>query len=433
MPRLTDAIAAIHDELLALRHDLHRHPEPGFEETRTQARLREVLRAAGLAPRDCAGTGLVADIAPAGGGPAAHAPAGGGPAAHAPAGSGTAAPAPAGGGEHPAGHDRRPAAIALRADIDALRMTEANPDLPHRSERPGVAHLCGHDGHMTMLIGAARLLAAATARLPGTVRLLFQPAEEGPGGAPVMIREGALDGIDEVYGCHNWPRFDLGTLHAIAGPTMARVAMITVRVEGKGGHASQPHLAIDPILAASHVVTALQSIVSRTIHCRHAAVVSITMISGGEVHNVIPDTVDLTGTIRVLDEDDYGTVESRVRVIAEQTAAAFGARAECTFERMYPVLVNDAEATGHVLRVGRSVFGEANVSGADLPILASEDFAYYTRERPGCFFFLGGAEPGRTNAMCHATDYEFNDRLIDQGVAMWVRLVEDRLGVRLYD
>jgi hippurate hydrolase len=414
MPRLTDAIAAIHDELVALRHDLHRHPEPAFEETRTQTTLRAALESAGLAPRDCAGTGLVVDIAPAGGADRrGH------------GSDASASDAPSGGA--------LPQAIALRADIDALRMTEANPDLPHRSAHPGLAHLCGHDGHMTMLIGAARLLAPVAGRLPGRVRLLFQPAEESPGGAPVMIREGALDGIDEIYGCHNWPRFEFGTLRAVAGPTMAKVAVFSVRVTGKGGHASQPHLAIDPVLAASHVVTALQSIVSRTIHCQHAVVVSVTMIHGGEIHNVIPDAVELTGTIRVLDDADYDTVEERVRTIAERTTAALGARAECSFEPMYPVLVNDAGATEHVLRVGRSLLGESNVSGADLPILASEDFAYYTRERPGCFFFLGGAEPGRTNAMCHATDYEFNDRLIEKGVAMWVRLVEDRLGVRLYD
>jgi amidohydrolase len=392
MHDLASAIDAVSDDLVELRHDLHRHPEPGFEETRTQERLRGELEAIGLAPRDCGGTGLIADV---------------------------------GAGDGPL--------IALRADIDALRMTEENHHLPYRSQHDGIAHMCGHDGHTTMLIGAARLLAARRDQLPGMVRLLFQPAEEGPGGAPVMIDEGALDGVAEIYGCHNWPSFPFGCLRTIVGPCMATVAIFEITVTGRGGHASQPHAAIDPVLAASHVVTALQSIVARNVSYEERAVVSTTCIHGGEIHNVIPDQVELTGTIRALSDESYELIERRIGEIARQTAAAHGARAECRFERMYPVLVNHAAETEHVERVGRAIFGDDAVTAAELPMMTAEDFAYFTRERPGCYFFLGSGETGRDNAMCHATSFDFNDNLIAPGVTMWVRLVEDRLGVKLYD
>jgi amidohydrolase len=391
MNDLATAIDGIHDDLVALRHHLHRYPEPGFEERETQARLRDELAACGIAARDCAGTGLVADI----------------------------------------GHGDGPV-IALRADIDCLRMTEENPELPYRSTRAGLAHMCGHDGHMAMLMGAARLLAGHGDRLPGTVRLLFQPAEEGPGGAPVMIEEGALAGVDEIYGLHNWPGFPLGTLRTVTGACMATVAIFEITVHGKGGHAAQPQQAIDPVLAAAHVVTALQSIVARNVHYQESAVISTTCVHGGEIHNVIPDTVRLTGTIRALSDPIYQLIEERIGAVATQTAAAFGARAECSFERMYPVLVNHPAATEHVLRVGRSLLGESQVTGDELPMMTAEDFAYFTRERAGCYFFLGSGESERTNAMCHATDFDFNDRLITTGVSMWIRLVEDRLGTQLY-
>jgi hippurate hydrolase len=293
--------------------------------------------------------------------------------------------------------------------------------------------MCGHDGHIAMLVGAAHILTRVEDRIPGTARLLLQPAEEGPGGAPAMIREGALDAVDEVYGLHNWPDAPLGTLRTISGPCMAHVTNFHLAVHGKGGHASQPQEAVDPVLVAAHLVTALQSIVSRNVHYLQRAVVSVTMIHGGEVHNVIPDAVQLTGTIRVLDDALYDLVERRIRDLAGQTAAAFGARAECAFERMYPVLMNHPAETAHVERVGRAVFGEGKVSSEELPMLGAEDFAYFTRERPGCYFFLGSGEPGRTNAICHATNFDFNDNLIEPGITMWVRLVEDRLGTRLFD
>ena len=211
MADLNRSIEDHRESLTALRRAIHAWPEPGFEELRTQACLKAELEALGLKPWSCGGTGLVCDL-----------------------GSG-------------------PRTVALRADIDCLRMTEANPELAWRSEREGLAHMCGHDGHAAALVGAARLLAAVQDQLPGRVRLLFQPAEEGPGGAPVMIEDGCLEGVDEVYGMHNWPTAPLGSLRTIAGPCMATVGTIEITVRGRGGHASQPQDSVDPIVAAAQV------------------------------------------------------------------------------------------------------------------------------------------------------------------------------------
>jgi len=385
---LDAALAAISDELIALRHDIHRWPEPGFEEVRTQAAIMAALSEAGLSPRACAGTGVVVDI---------------------------------GSGDGPC--------IALRADIDCLRMTEANPHLPYRSERDGLAHMCGHDGHTATLVGAGILLAGVADRLPGRIRLLFQPAEEGPGGAPVMIAEGCLEGVDEIYGMHNWPAAPLGALRTISGPCMATVAEMSITVTGKGVHASQPQDGRDPVLAAAHIVTAMQSIISRNVHYQDRCVVSVTTIHGGEAFNVIPDTVTMSGTIRALSEESYDLITARIEAVATGTATAMGCSAQVMINRMYPVLVNTPKETALVESVARAVFG--TVSDELLPMLGAEDFAFFLQQRPGCFFFLGGGEPGRSNAICHATNYDYNDHLIDIGVRFWIKLIEARMDVAL--
>ncbi|MDG1484024.1 MAG: amidohydrolase [Myxococcota bacterium] len=386
---LHTALAAISDELIALRHDIHRWPEPGFEEVRTQAAIMAALSEAGLSPRACAGTGVVVDI---------------------------------GSGDGPC--------LALRADIDCLRMTEANPHLPYRSERDGLAHMCGHDGHTATLVGAGILLAGVEDRLPGRIRLLFQPAEEGPGGAPVMIEAGCLEGVDEVYGMHNWPAAPLGALRTISGPCMATVAEMSITVTGKGVHASQPQDGQDPVLAAAHIVTALQSIISRNVHYQDRCVVSVTTIHGGEAFNVIPDTVTMSGTIRALSEESYDLITARIEAVATGTATAMGCSAQVLINRMYPVLVNTPKETALVESVARAVFG--TVSDELLPMLGAEDFAFFLQHRPGCFFFLGGGESGRSNAICHATNYDYNDNLIDIGVRFWLKLIEARMDVALF-
>ncbi len=387
---LTSNISALAPGIVSLRHELHSWPEPGFEEERTQEAIMSALTEVGLEGRPCAMTGVLVDI---------------------------------GTGEGPT--------IALRADIDCLRLTEQNPQLHYRSKRDGLAHACGHDGHTATLVGAARVLATVADRLPGCVRLLFQPAEEGPGGALRMIAEGALAGVSEIYGMHNWPAAPFGSLRTVAGPCLAHTATFEVKVHGGRGDRRLPHQTVDPVLVAAHIVTGLQSVVPRILPAGECAVVSITMIQGGEAANVIPETVTLTGSIQVLDDTIYHLIESRIRGVVAGTSAAHGARSSVDFLRLYPVVINTPEETEHVLTVARQMFGPQHVSADGLPFLGAEDFCYYLHRLPGCFFFLGSAEPGRNNAMCHAADFDYNDRLISVGIAFWVRLVAYRLGVDL--
>eukprot|EP00160_Parvularia_atlantis_P001484 Unigene11184_Nuclearia_a/m.34211 Unigene11184_Nuclearia_a/g.34211 ORF Unigene11184_Nuclearia_a/g.34211 Unigene11184_Nuclearia_a/m.34211 type:complete len:409 (+) Unigene11184_Nuclearia_a:53-1279(+) len=400
---LDAAIAAVLPDMVALRHDIHQHPEPGFEERRTHGVIKAELERLGLRKiQVLAGTGIVADIE----------------------GTGAAGAASEG----------AVACIALRADMDALRMTEDPNELPYRSQNAGAAHMCGHDGHMASLVGAARLLVQAQDRIPQgkRVRLLFQPAEEGPGGALPLIEGGALEGVDEVYGYHNWPVVPLGVVSVVAGPLMAHVADFDIDVVGRGGHASTPHLCVDPVIAAAHVITALQTVVSRSISSATNAVVTVAAVHAGTTHNVIPDKVALRGTIRDVNAGVYETIVQRVKQIVTATAEAHGCTAQITIKSTYPVLVNHAKETEHVVRVAKAALGNDAVSSADLPKMGAEDFAYYLQHRPGCFYFLGGGEPGRLNAICHSTKFDFNDGILPISLKMYVRLVEDRLGVRLF-
>jgi len=337
--------------------------------------------------------------------------------------------------------------VALRADMDALRMTELNTSLPYRSANEGVAHLCGHDGHMASLVGAATLVAKRAAKLPSdcTVRLLFQPAEEGPGGALPMIEEGCLQGVDECYGYHNWPVFEYGKLLVKAGPVMAHPTAFKIVVTGKGGHGSQPHFAIDPVLTAAHVIVALNTIVSRSINSADQAVLSVTMVHGGEVSNVIPDTVTLQGTLRDLSPAVCDKLYERVRQVVAGVCATYGATGTVEFNGMYACIENHDAQTSIVKRLGERLFGGAEgVSEDGLPIMGAEDFSFFLHKVPGCFFFLGGSEPtlngwarlgsagARSNCMCHNTAFDFNDNVSPLAAVFFVRLVEERLGCELY-
>jgi len=392
--------------LVDLRHTLHSNPELAFQEHETQKRLETILREAGYTEiKKCAQTGLVVDLK--GKGPRREL-------------SPTSPPSPS--------------VVALRGDIDCLPMTEGNHHLPYRSKQPGRAHMCGHDGHTTILAGAALLLKKVDEKLPSnfSVRFLFQPAEEGPGGAKPMIEEGALDNVDEVYGLHNFPLIPLGEISIADGPVAAHLTTLYIDVIGKGGHGSQPQVAVDPILAASHIITSLQSIISRNIHPKEQSVISICQIHAGTTHNVIPDVCSLTGTIRDFDSGVSDLIQQRIIDIAQNTAKSFGATAKVRFEPLYPVLVNSPKETNHMIRVGKKVLGEGKVSSKLLPILGAEDFSYFTEKVPGCFFGLGRGEEGRTNAMCHSTQFDFNDKSIPVGIELWVRLIEDRFGVSLF-
>jgi len=310
-----------------------------------------------------------------------------------------------------------------------------------------VAHLCGHDGHMASLLGAATLIAKRARRLPAccTVRLLFQPAEEGPGGAKPMIEEGCLEGVDECYGYHNWPAFGYGKMHVRSGPVMAHPSSFKIKITGKGGHGSQPHVAVDPVLTAAHVVIALQSIVSRSVDPTESAVCSVTMIHGGEVSNVIPDSVELQGTLRDLSPAVCDTLYTRVREIVSGVCATYGASGTVEIGGMYPCIVNHEPQTAVVAALARTLLGgEEAVSEAGLPMMGAEDFSEFLLKVPGAFWFLGGNEEAlsgwartgasgsRSNCMCHNTAFDFNDNISPMAAVFFLRLVEARLGVELY-
>jgi len=381
-------IEALAPQLRQIRHDIHRHPELGFEETRTQALVRAWLTARGYDPRDCAETGLVADLHPGRPGPT----------------------------------------IALRADLDCLPMQE-NTDIPHRSIHDGRAHKCGHDGHTAILLGVADVLARYRDEVPGNVRLLFQPAEEGVrgGGAKVMVAEGALAGAAEVYGLHNWPGFPKGQVHVRPGPMMAQVHMLTIRITGKGGHASQPQLCRDPIVAGAHLVAALQTVVARGLGYTGGAVVSITQFTAGTTHNVIPGTALLRGTVRTFHPKIGELVLARLREIVDGAATMFGVSVELEVEVGYPVTMNDERCADAVVRVARTLFGQARVTDADLPLAGGEDFAYIAEAVPAAYFFLGARRGQEDTPVCHHPDFDFDDELIPTGMAMFLGLCRDRL------
>lgn len=381
-------IEALAPQLRQIRHDIHRHPELGFQETRTQALVRAWLEARGYAPRDCAETGLVADLHPGSPGPT----------------------------------------IALRADLDCLPMQETT-DLPHRSVHDGRAHKCGHDGHTAILLGVADVLARYRDQVPGNVRLLFQPAEEGVrgGGAKVMVAEGALRGAAEVYGLHNWPAFPRGQVHVRPGPMLAQVHMLTLTITGKGGHASQPQLCRDPIVAGAHMVAALQTVVARGLGYAGGAVLSITQFTAGTTHNVIPNAALLRGTIRSFHPAISERVLTRLREIVAGTAAMFGVTVDLEVEDGYPVTMNDEGCAAAVTRVARGVLGPARVTDQDLPLAGGEDFAYLAQAVPGAYFFIGARRGDEDTPVCHHPDFDFDDELIPTGMAMFLGLCRDRL------
>lgn len=382
-------IEALTERLREIRHDLHRHPELGFEEVRTQALVRAWLEARGYQPRNCAETGLVADLHPHSNGPT----------------------------------------IALRADLDCLPMHEST-DLPYRSIHAGRAHKCGHDGHTAILLGVADILARHRESVRGgNVRLVFQPAEEGVrgGGAKVMVDAGALAGVREIYGLHNWPAYPKGELRVQVGPMLAQVHMLAITVRGKGGHGSQPQLCRDPIVAGAHLVTALQTVVSRGLGYAGGAVVSITQFTAGTTHNVIPDVAHMKGTIRTFDPSTTERVMERLREVVSGTAATFAVDIDLQIEVGYPVTMNDATCVDAVVRVGAAVLGRERVSNEGLPLAGGEDFAYFARAVPAAYFFLGARRGDEDTPVCHHPDFDFDDDLIPTGVAMFLGIVRDRL------
>jgi hippurate hydrolase len=307
--------------------------------------------------------------------------------------------------------------------MDALPIAEAN-GFAHASTSPGTMHACGHDGHTTMLLGAARHL-AETRDFAGTVNFIFQPAEEGHGGADRMIAEGLFDKFpcDTIYGLHNWPGLPLGSIGMRRGAMMASMDTVTITVTGKGGHGGIPHLAIDPVVVASHIVTALQSLVSRSTDPNEAAVLSITCIDGGTAHNIIPHTVRMVGTVRSLTAAVRDDLEAGVKRISHSVAEAFRATATVDYVRRFPALVNAERESGVAAEAAISVVGPGNVLTDIQPTMGSEDFACMLEAKRGAYVFLGQAG----SKSIHHPQYDFNDELLPIGASFWVALVEQEL------
>jgi amidohydrolase len=310
--------------------------------------------------------------------------------------------------------------VGMRADMDALPIEEAT-GLPYASKTPGKMHACGHDGHTSMLLGAARHL-CETRNFDGTAVVIFQPAEEGGAGAKAMIEDGLLDrfGIQEVYGLHNYPGMGVGKFAIRSGPLMAAADRLQIEIEGVGGHAARPHKAVDTVLVGCAIINALQQVVSRNVDPLDSAVVSITLFHAGTTDNVIPQTALLRGTARSLSPHVRDILEKRIVEIGEGVAKLHGAKAKVSYTRDYPVVVNHPGKTEFAARIAGEVAGEANVNPAAVPVMGGEDFAFMLEKRPGAFIFMGNGD----TANLHHPAYDFNDKAIPFGASYWVRLVE---------
>jgi len=373
--------------MTAWRRDIHKYPELGFEERRTADFVARKLAEFGLEVHTgIAETGVVGVLR--------------------------------------AGVSERK--IALRADMDALPIVETN-SFDHRSQHDGVMHACGHDGHTTMLLGAARYMAESK-NFDGTVYFIFQPAEEGQGGARRMIEEGLFERFpaEEVYGMHNFPGLPVGQFALRAGPMMAAVDTFDITITGRGGHAALPNLSVDPLPVAAQIVSGLQSIVARRLNPVHAGVVSVTKIHGGEAYNVIPDQVSLGGCTRSFLPEVRDAIEDGIRRITAGLCAAHGAQGEVAYQLSYPAVVNSPRETGLAAAAARAVVGEANVDVEIAPVMGSEDFAFMLEQKPGAYIIIGNG-PGEGGCLLHNPGYDFNDEILTLGARYWATLAESRL------
>ncbi|MBA2965370.1 MULTISPECIES: M20 aminoacylase family protein [Ramlibacter] len=384
-------IAQFHPELTAFRRDLHAHPELGFEEVYTAARVREALKVCGVdeVHTGIGKTGLVGVI-----------------------------------------HGRRNGSgrmVGLRADMDALTMAESN-EFAWRSTRAGMMHGCGHDGHTAMLVGAARYL-AETRNFDGTAVVIFQPGEEGFAGARAMIEDGLFDRfpVEAVYGMHNWPGLRPGTIGLNPGPMMAAADKITIEITGKGGHGAHAYLAVDPVLVAGHIITGVQSIVSRNVRPVDGAVISLCALQAGDVHamSVIPGKALLVGTVRTFTSEVQELVERRLTELCSAIALGFGATASVKYERVYPATTNSAREALFAAHVAESLVGADHVVRDLEPSMGAEDFSFMLQVKPGAYLRIG--QGGEGSCMLHNARYDFNDDILPLGSALHAGLVEQSL------
>jgi amidohydrolase len=392
--RVFAQIAEFHPELTAFRRDLHAHPELGFEEVYTGARVREALERCGVDEihTGIGKTGLVAVIRGRQGG------------------SGRM--------------------IGLRADMDALPMTEHN-EFAWKSSKAGLMHGCGHDGHTTMLVGAARYL-AATRNFDGTAVLIFQPGEEGFAGARIMIEDGLFDRfpVQSVYGMHNWPSMRPGTIGIRPGPMMAAADRVTIDITGRGGHGAHAYMTVDPVVVSAHIITAIQSIVSRNANPIDSAVISICAMQAGDMgaFSVVPGKASLVGTVRTFSPDVQNMVERRLSELCSAVALGFGASASVHYERIYPATVNSYEEAVFASGVAEDLVGADHVVRDMAPSMGAEDFSFMLQVKPGAYLRIGqGAENGVGSCFLHNTRYDFNDDILPLGAALHAGLVEQSM------
>jgi hippurate hydrolase len=384
-------IAQFHPELTAFRRDLHAHPEIGFEEVYTAARVQEALTVCGVdeVHAGIGKTGVVGVIRGRGKG------------------------------------SRR--MVGLRADMDALTMAESN-EFAWKSTRAGMMHGCGHDGHTAMLVGAARYL-AETRNFDGTAVVIFQPGEEGFAGARAMIEDGLFDRfpVEAVYGMHNWPGMRPGTIGLNPGPMMAAADKITIEITGKGGHGAHAYLAVDPVLVAAHIITGVQSIVSRNVRPIEGAVISLCAMQAGDVHSmsVIPGKAILVGTVRTFSADVQDLVERRLTELCSAIALGFGATAAVKYERVYPATTNSAREAQFAGDVAESLVGPEHVVRDLEPSMGAEDFSFMLQVKPGAYLRIG--QGGEGSCMLHNARYDFNDDILPLGSALHAGLVEQSL------
>ncbi len=393
--KLIDPILAFHEELKQIRRSIHAHPELSYEEFKTSDLVAAKLTEWGIPViRGLGGTGVVGVIS----------------------------------------HGSSKRSVGLRADMDALPLSELNT-FEHRSRYEGKMHACGHDGHTAMLLGAAHYL-SKNRNFDGTVYVIFQPAEEGAGGAKRMMDEGLFEQcpMEAVFGMHNWPGSPAGTMGVIPGPMMASSNEFELTIQGKGSHAAQPHLSTDPLMVAVQIAQSWQTIISRNKNPLDAGVLSITQIHSGSATNIIPDSAKMIGTVRTFTMEALDLIQSRMEEIASHTAAAFGAEVGFDFRRNYPPLINHEPEAAFAAEIMAEVVGKDGVLKKLEPTMGSEDFAFMLLEKPGCYVFIGNGDgahrmAGHGLGPCnlHNPSYDFNDELLPIGASYWVRLAEQFL------